>query len=138
MKSITKKFVVGIGIALAATTSANAWCDSCYQGCVSRTWDHIGCALSEWLGGDYIHFDPNNNDSKELSKAVSRKVEAIKHNKSSKKIVKKGVQYKQVCSPHKLAVIINSKASAKTVLDKCFKPVKLKKQYLKKAAKVVK
>jgi len=103
MRNLTKKIVVGIGIAIATTTYANAWCDECYNGCVERTWDPIGCGLSELFGGDYIHFDPNNKDSKELSKAVSKKVKALKHSKSAKKLIKKGVQYKQTCSPHKLA-----------------------------------
>lgn len=125
MRRISKSFILSVGIVFALPSVANAWCQSCYDGCVSRTWDHIGCALSELFGGDYIIFNPNNGKDINLKKVIDSKILEAKKNKSFKKVAKKRLKYKQICSPKKLATILKN-SNLDRAFNSCFKAVKVK------------
>ena len=131
------KLILTAAIATTITTvSANAtWCTPCYDACVSSTGDHVGCALSEWLGGDYgiIYTNPSNKKFKDsFSKIIKSSKDYQSKSLKKRKNYKKGYIYKQTCSAKALLRSFEkNKNNPKEIIKECFKTIKMQKRMQK-------
>ena len=122
MKKI-KSVTVTLAISVFIPTTSMAWNWDSFNGCVSRNWDHIGCALSEWLDGDYI-MPPNDPIGKDpvLAKEAAQLIKKMQRKNINKSKVRLKGKYIQVCSNKKLLSIAKDTQDPLKILNMCYKP----------------
>lgn len=126
-----KNSITNIRLTLAATTVALFMpmaAHASYEGCVARTWDHIGCWLSEKLGGDYIApGGPVEGGGEDFDRAEamlkdgSLKLEGIDGEAHDGK---RDGKYVQVCETGKMLDMVEAGVGAAELSKTCYKPAK--------------
>ncbi len=113
--AIVSSLLLSIGFSVTPTFAS----PSSYDGCVSRTWDHIGCWLSDVLGGDYIM--PGGPDGGDTGRIEKMRKDGLMQASNQKTLNKNGGKYVAICESDKILNMIEQKASAKQVAGTCYR-----------------